>query len=289
MPQFHLFTDVTQFYRETIDLLRPQEERYAVLLGNLIIGKEGKDNRGWRDPKNWFMATVTENDSIVLIALMTPPHNLTLFEAAQNDDALTCLVHALRTRKIPVPGVLAEKTLAERFADTFAPQAKRAQKLLRVYALREVNPNVSLHGDFRRLRESDFAFLPYWYAHFRADCYGDFPKLSATDADGMDTLLAMGNDFILEADGIPVTTARVSRAMFTSCCISMVYTPPYFRGRGYASSCVAQLCMEILRRGYPKCVLYADLDNPTSNSIYQKIGFHPVCDVLELVFVCAPS
>ena len=279
--QFHLYKDVKQFYADTVTLLRPEEERYPVLLGNLIIGNEGLDKRGWRDPKDWFMATVTEDEDILLIALMTPPHNIALFETRPNDAALACLARELYARAIPVPGVLAEQGLANRFAAHYAPRATMGQgKLLRVYSLTELNPALPLHVNLRKLRESDLAFLPYWYAHFVSDCYGDTPKIGPADADGLRTLLAMGNDYVLESEGVPVSTARISRAMFQSCCISMVYTPPYFRNKGHAAACVAWLCAEILRRGYQKCVLYADLANPTSNSIYQKIGYRPICDSL---------
>ena len=43
-----------------------------ILLGNLIIGVEGKDKTDWRDPINWLMATVSDEGKILLTALMTP-------------------------------------------------------------------------------------------------------------------------------------------------------------------------------------------------------------------------
>jgi len=50
------------------------------------------------------------------------------------------------------------------------------------------------------------------------------------------------------------------------------------RGRGYATSCVAALTTRLLDSGKTFCCLYTDLSNPTSNSIYQRIGYRPVCD-----------
>ena len=60
--------------------------------------------------------------------------------------------------------------------------------------------------------------------------------------------------------------------------ISWVYTPNKFRGRGYASAAVAELSQKMLDEGRDFCFLYTDLANPTSNSIYQKIGYKPVSD-----------
>src|SRR5262249_39695999 len=61
--------------------------------------------------------------------------------------------------------------------------------------------------------------------------------------------------------------------------IGPVYTPPELRGRGYASACVAALSQEMLDRGRTFCSLFTDLSNPTSNHIYQAIGYEPVIDV----------
>jgi predicted GNAT family acetyltransferase len=66
--------------------------------------------------------------------------------------------------------------------------------------------------------------------------------------------------------------------------IGAVYTPPEYRQRGYASACVAYLSQMMLDSGRKFCFLFTDLSNPTSNHIYQQIGYEPVCDVDNYVF-----
>ena len=39
-----------------------------------------------------------------------------------------------------------------------------------------------------------------------------------------------------------------------------------------------------LDRGASDAVLFTDLANPISNSIYQRIGYRPVMDVVEVAF-----
>ena len=68
--------------------------------------------------------------------------------------------------------------------------------------------------------------------------------------------------------------------------ISLVYTPPELRGRGYASRLVAQLSQSLLDGGKSLCNLFTDLSNPTSNHIYQKIGYRPVANTV--VYRIAP-
>jgi predicted GNAT family acetyltransferase len=66
--------------------------------------------------------------------------------------------------------------------------------------------------------------------------------------------------------------------------IGPVYTPPELRGRGYASALVAELTRRLIAGGRQFCFLFTDLANPTSNSIYQRVGYRPVTDVNLWVF-----
>ena len=62
----------------------------------------------------------------------------------------------------------------------------------------------------------------------------------------------------------------------------LVSTPP--RNKGYASSGVAILTKRMLDNGKRFCCLFTDLANPTSNSIYQRIGYGEICDVEDWIF-----
>jgi hypothetical protein len=66
--------------------------------------------------------------------------------------------------------------------------------------------------------------------------------------------------------------------------IGVAYTPPEFRGKGYASACVAALSQAMLNSGRKFCCLFADLSNPISNRVYQRIGYVAVCDFVEYQF-----
>ncbi len=66
--------------------------------------------------------------------------------------------------------------------------------------------------------------------------------------------------------------------------IGLVYTPKIYRNKGYATACVAELCRHILNSGKSFCSLFTDLSNPTSNGIYKKIGFKPLCDFHDYSF-----
>ena len=73
--QFKKYNCVNNFYADTYDVLMRHEAQNLIPLGNIIIGHEGKDKTDWRDPANWYMATVSDSGGIRLTAVMTPPHN----------------------------------------------------------------------------------------------------------------------------------------------------------------------------------------------------------------------
>ena len=63
-----------------------------------------------------------------------------------------------------------------------------------------------------------------------------------------------------------------------------VHTPPDRRRRGYATALVAEVSRRALAAGAAKCMLYTDLANATSNSIYQAVGYRRSSDAQEYAF-----
>ncbi len=286
--KFRLYNNVHEFYYDTYDLLMRHEAQNNIILGNIINGHEGKDITGWRNPDNWLMATVSDENGIWLTALMTPPHNITLYATDNiiNPEALNCLTDGLIDHDIP--GVITEKTLAECFAREYTARKGLTFKVTmdqRIYELKAVNPDIKKIGSVRLLDEKDMYFFPYWLeAFYSAGTYGKTEMSIPQDGEVYRSRLSTKKHYVLEVDGIPVSMAGYTRELQNAVGIAFVYTPPYFRGRGYATSCVAQISQMALDRGYTSCVLYTDLLNPTSNSIYQKIGYKAVCDSLMLKF-----
>ena len=79
-------------------------------------------------------------------------------------------------------------------------------------------------------------------------------------------------------DGVPVSWASGSQSLPEAARIGPVYTPPEYRRKGYATACVAALSQKLLDQGCKRCFLFTDIANPTSNHVYQQIGYQPICD-----------
>eukprot|EP01114_Cavostelium_apophysatum_P022701 TRINITY_DN8303_c0_g1_i1.p1 TRINITY_DN8303_c0_g1~~TRINITY_DN8303_c0_g1_i1.p1 ORF type:complete len:104 (-),score=15.07 TRINITY_DN8303_c0_g1_i1:2-313(-) len=70
----------------------------------------------------------------------------------------------------------------------------------------------------------------------------------------------------------PVSNVAITRTTQNNTCIGFVFTPAPLRGKGFATRMTAALTAEILREKKYASLL-ADELNPTSNKIYQKIGY----------------
>jgi predicted GNAT family acetyltransferase len=60
--------------------------------------------------------------------------------------------------------------------------------------------------------------------------------------------------------------------------VAPVYTPAPLRGRGYAGAATTEVSRAALAAGADEVLLFTDLANPTSNGLYQRIGYRPVAD-----------
>jgi hypothetical protein len=128
-------------------------------------------------------------------------------------------------------------------------------------------------GELIQAREEHLDLLTEWRLRFgEATPEGPDPDVARTR-----TLEKIQEGRLhLWHDDQPVSMAWPARPTVHGITVTGVYTPPQYRRRGYATSCVASLSRLLLAEGYQYCTLYTDLSNPTSNSIYQKVGYRPI-------------
>jgi predicted GNAT family acetyltransferase len=154
----------------------------------------------------------------------------------------------------------------------------------RMYKLTEVTPPAGVPGYLRQANEGDTELLARWLREFHNEATPNQPGRDPTQV--AQQKIQEGAFFIWD-DGNPVSLAGSTRPTVRGISVGPVYTPPGLRRRGYASACVAALSQRLLDQGYEYCTLFTDLANPTSNDIYQQVGYRPVCDFLEILFTPA--
>lgn len=65
--------------------------------------------------------------------------------------------------------------------------------------------------------------------------------------------------------------------------------PAHLRGRGYAGAATAEVSRAALASGADEVLLFTDLANPTSNGLYQRIGYRPVADFATYEFTATAA
>ena len=234
-----------------------------------------------------YFAVVSEGDRVVAAALRTPPLNLLL--SAVDEPAALPLIAADVLREYPdLPGVLAEKGIAREFAElwrAWTGAAYRIKTAERIFRCTRVIPARPVGGRIRDATRADRELIVEWLVAFTLEAIGPDEDTSRAGVVADGWLEARERRlFLWEDGGRVVSLVGVSGETPHGIRIAPVYTPPERRGRGYASACVAAVTQGQLDAGRRFCFLFTDLANPTSNKIYQQIGYEPVCDVDEYRF-----
>jgi len=275
------YANATEFLTHAGSFLAQDEVRYGLILGIAKVLENMPQRYGQEKP--WFCSVDTDN-TINAVAIRTPPHMVLIAHFTGDIDAVAAtLVKGVSKDFKNIPGVVGDKELADLFAERWCKQHGVTIKdtmAQRIYRLDKVFDIPQTPGRFRAATMADKELVLKWFHAFHVDIGAEARGEPMNDVPSM---VEEGSVFLWE-DGEPVSMARKTRPTDRGMSVGGVYTPPELRGKGYATSCVAELSRNILQSGKEFCTLYTDLANPTSNSIYMKMGYKPICDSVEYTF-----
>jgi predicted GNAT family acetyltransferase len=230
------------------------------------------------------LLTLWRDGRIAGAAFRIPPWPLGV--SAVPADALEIVAEALLERDPDVRYVSGARDVAEPFAEIWAKlTATTIHEVvaLRLYRLGTLEPP-TVPGAARPATTDDVPLLVAWRRQFEIEAFGEEREHGRAEAT-LRGSMTMGNGNLLwEVDGQVVAYAAVGLPTDGMSRIGPVYTPPERRGRGYGSAITAAAARWALDAGAKSVILYADVANPISTGIYQRIGFRPVYDQTELRF-----
>jgi ribosomal protein S18 acetylase RimI-like enzyme len=211
-------------------------------------------------------------------ALQTPPYPLLLASLpAGSARELISLLAAERGLPAAVNIASAGESafLADWAAVTGGNGAARTRS--RLYQLGRLRPpHPSPPGPGRLARDADLDLLVSWHEAFRAEAEGGG---GSSDVRSLVTdRLSYGGLMLWEAGGEPVAMAGITRIECGVARVAPVYTAPAQRRRGYGGAVTTAITAAALADGATGVVLFTDLANPTSNALYQRLGYEPVED-----------
>jgi predicted GNAT family acetyltransferase len=255
------------------------------LTGNLI-----KRPHFYNNETPYFGIVRSDDGEIVATALRTPPRSVILSHI-ENRDALRLIAEDVHAVFPKIPAVSGQKHDSRGFAEfwTLLSGQQAAPRMFeRIYSVEKIIPVPNVAGSARRAEEADRARLDQWMRGFHTDA---FPHEAPVSDQVVESWIAnrlapeLGGMYFWEDDnGQPVAMAGYTGFTENGVRIGPVYTPIENRGHGYGSAITAAVSQMLLDSGRKFCFLFTDLNNPTSNKIYQNIGYEGVCDIDEYVF-----
>jgi predicted GNAT family acetyltransferase len=277
------YDDAEAFREAATDYLVHDEARHNLLLG--ITSTLVEKPHLYEIFDLWV---VSDAGSVRGAALRTPPLNLVLAQPA-NETALDALVDRLLQEGQTLPGVVAALPELDAFVGRWTAASDVDPVIVLrqgIYELRELTSVPAATGRPRVATPADRDLVVRWMLDFAEEALppGAEPdrqtrmieaRLEATDSSGL---------WLWEDDGLPVSMSGYGSSTPNGIRVGPVYTPPDRRGNGYATSLVASQSAALLDGPRSFVFLYTDLDNPTSNALYRRIGYRMVAESGEVRF-----
>lgn len=253
---------------------------------NLILGLADRLLRGTQvyDQQPYF-AIVEQDGAVAGCCLRTPPFKLLVTDMPPS--AVEPLVDDVAEVFDELPAVLGPEQAAAPVAERWARlHGKRTEQGMRqrIYQLTRVTaPANPPAGELRVASKAELPLVTEWVNAFSDEVHMPTARSSAL----AEERIVRQELFLWYDEGEPRSMAAWAGRTPNSVRVAYVFTPPAWRGRGYASACTAASSQRALDAGYAFCLLFTDLANPTSNSIYQALGYAPVGDVVDRLIVDA--
>ncbi|WP_406456261.1 GNAT family N-acetyltransferase [Streptomyces sp. NBC_01622] len=277
IPTWHITADLDQFLGLAGDFLQSRPAHHTIQLTVTdTLRRRGRHIYGDGDPE----FGVLERDGTVTAAYFrTPPGRL--MSTRLTPGEAEALAAQLADRGAELPGIMAEQDTATAFAESWRrrtgaePEINVRQRLYRLAEL--MIPTPAPPGRPRVAVAKDREQLMRWHGEFVA-AIGEHGAVIGS-AEWADARISYGGVTLWETpDGTPVSMAGVTAKVAGQIRVAPVYTPADLRGRGYAGAATAEVSRAARAAGAAEILLFTDLANPTSNALYQRIGYRPVAD-----------
>lgn len=274
---------VDDFLAMNEELLLAKESFHNLILG-LAYGI--RDHKV--EPSLPLYYSIESNGKVIACALRSN-HDRPFIVTEMPEGFVDFLIKDLASNNIELAAVVGEESTATYFKNQWINLNNLNFKInihLGVYECFNVIFPKVMTGELRQATQEDRITLKKYIIGFYQDCFPDQPIIDENIEKSIDRLLENKSLFVLQNSKKEIISmAANTRSTLNGGTISLVYTPKEFRGFGHASTTVSLLSDILIKNGKKFTCLFTDLTNPTSNSIYQKIGFIKIGQNIHFDFI----
>jgi len=233
---------------------------------------------------SFYLALVEEKQTILAAAIHIPGRKLFLSKST-NIEAVRLIAEDLAINSRSIAGITASQLEAKTFVAAWqdlTEQSVELEVVMPIQQLKKTNAVDRAVGKLRLAMSKETELLTDWIQAFVKEALG----VDESEADSREWVVRH-----LKQDGLYVWKNN-NRVVSMAACggrtphgirVKSVYTPPEYRGNGYATSCVATMSQLLLKQ-HKYCFLFTDLANLASNKMYRKIGYMPMGQIENYKF-----
>lgn len=277
----YAFTAADAFYERALPFWMQNEAANCLSIGITWVIVNHPERFAEAEAEPYLAMVEDERGEVVMTALRTPPRDVIL-SLCDHPIAIEKLVADLHTIYDTLSGINAEIEVGRSFAEQWGELSDVGYRLNmpeRIFQIERVQMPSGIPGVLRRAAPDDKSLVVGWMVDFEIEAFNGVHAPPEQHAKWFDYAIVDPNRGIyLWEDGGVMSLVCHGGITPNGMRIGPVYTPPDKRGRGYASVATAGVSQMLLDSGRKFCFLYTDLRNPTSNKIYQQIGYKPVID-----------
>ncbi len=247
---------------ETWLLQKEVEHNIVLAISYLLTG----DNHF---QKPVYLATVQEGADVCGCIVCPPPDGLYLTELPI--EAIPEITQQLQTKYQTLTQVFGPEKVATTFAKNWKRQKWKMHSRQRWWSLRKVNsPKTVATGSLRKAGNEDIPLVSEWASAYAREVDTKVDAVMVL----FQRMVRRGLLHLWDDDG-PRCVITASGLTPTAARISSLYTPPEYRGNGYAANAVASVSQHILNTGRHLCVALTDVNELGPTAIFQSVGYKP--------------
>ena len=234
---------------------------------------------GSRTYEGYFWWAAIEGNEVQGLAIRTLPYGYVF--SPMSNDAVEALYSFIAIEDSVAHEFAGPKSVID-FLETVSGKHVSEEESELIYKNRKLIPATPV-GDVRTAAAQDFDLIFKWMQAFIEET-----RLRNFNLENMvRTALEAGRYTLLEVEGSIVSLGGNSDIQefdgFSIGRVGPIYTPHEFRKKGYASAITSAITEKLLNQGVIP-TLYTQATNPTSNKIYQDIGYTLVDENRRIVF-----
>lgn len=271
-----LHQEIDEFLKVCGPSLEKNEVENGLMLG-LVLRAQAEQQQQLNSPIN--LISIIDRGVFLGAGIQTPPKQFIFTRMAPEIIAL--VVDFLIANKFEFPGFKAPEPTISEFVKTWTQLTGRKPELAfkqMIYQLTEVKPPKAPKGNCYLASMDDLEIVTKWFYEFGGEALAQEKDDDLTKhRENAIRRIERKSIYLWKTEKETVSMAGISGQTPNGIRVNAVYTPPAQRGHGYASANVATISQLQLDAGRKYCFLYTDAANPTSNKIYQNIGYEFVC------------